>query len=539
MIRSRSIEAIIVSSLIIIGASGVETNSVAQPTPTVSKKIPTGHVPTKPEFVEGEVLVKYTERFLTKEPIQRARKIKEAGELLKSEFHIAVLRTHVDLGIQRLKLPADETVSTAIKNFSRLRIVEFVEPNYRIYPQQVYSAPPNDTHWLDGKLWGMNQIGMQFAWNQSASIQANNVIIAVLDSGIEKNHTELTPHLWQNLQEYNASAGQPNGADEDNNGIYDDMYGASFCTYPTGALMSGNNSDNLLNPHGTLVAGVIGALVGNGLNVAGVHREARLMALKVLCHSNNSGTVDDAVTAINYAVSHGATIINMSWAVASGGSEISDRSDAQSPGGPSNSLRTAIQNAGSALFVAAAGNSVWSMSGPDLRNNDAFPVYPANYGAEGLNNVIAVAATTVCAPDDFGWPHNGTCSNGVPYHETFWEQSHYGQTTVHIAAPGDNIWSTALDPSTTASIALAFSGTSAATPHVAGCAALLQSMRGAISPSSLFSPHSLRELLMNSGDPITGLSVVSGKRLNCARAMSEWVPSDMVPPRAPSGLEVH
>ena len=227
------------------------------------------------------------------------------------------------------------------------------------------------------------------------------------------------------------------------------------------------------------------------------------------------GAASDAIHAIEYAMSKGAAIINNSWrllpSVTADGIQHPTVDEI-------NNLTVAIQmtncqpmypNCKPALFVAAAGNALPGES----ENNDLVngKVYPASIN---VSNVIVVAAT------------NQT--------DALWVDSHYGPTTVHIAAPGVNIDSTSLGNQNNGISAT--SGTSMAAPHVAGCAALLQARSSAIS-SSLLSVTDLKNKILNNADPIVGLMVIGGRRLNCAQAMSS-VPSygDTTPPASPTGL---
>jgi len=281
---------------------------------------------------------------------------------------------------------------------------------------------PNDPLFDD--LWALKNTGQNggvagadmeaaLAWDYLTS--AANVLVAVIDTGIDYSHPDLSSNMWVNANEI-----PENGLDDDGNGFIDDIYGWDFC-----------NDD--YNPrddhfHGTHVAGTIGAVGNNNYGVVGVCWKVRIMALKFLS-ATGSGAISDAIDAVYYATDNGARVLNNSW----GG------------GGYSDLLHAAIEYAASSnvLFVAAAGNSG--------ENADVYPHYPSSYGNE---NVLSVAATD--SSDELAGFSN------------------YGALTVDVAAPGVSILSTY--PVSHASGPFhAISGTSMATPQVVGLAALLLS----------------------------------------------------------------
>jgi subtilisin family serine protease len=236
-----------------------------------------------------------------------------------------------------------------------------------------------------------------------------SVVVGDIDTGIDYSHPDLAANVWVNPGEV---AG--NAIDDDGNGYVDDVNGWDFV----------NNDNNPMDDHGhgTHTSGTVGAAGNNGVGVAGVNWNVRVAGLKFLS-AQGSGTTSNAIRAIQYATAKGMRVTNNSW----GG------------GGPSQGLFDAIaaaRNAGS-LFVAAAGNNG--------ANNDLMPFYPASYT---LDNVIAVAATT--------------SSDGLA------SFSNYGATSVDLGAPGAGIVSTV--PGNRYE---SWSGTSMATPHVSGAAALL------------------------------------------------------------------
>jgi subtilisin family serine protease len=318
---------------------------------------------------------------------------------------------------------------TLMNELRALPEVLYAEPNF------IYKAVGSDANSdsLYDKLWGLNNTGSnepdrnggysgsvglagsdinaEKAW--AITKGSKKVVIAVIDTGIDYNHPDLKDNMWVNTSEV---AG--NGKDDDSNGYIDDVYGWNA------QADNGNPMDG--NAHGTHCAGTIGAR-HNSIGVAGVMNDVSLMAVKFLSDSG-SGSLADAVEAIDYATKMNVDIMSNSW----GG------------GGFSQTLEDAIKAARNKglLFVAAAGN--------DGTNNDSSPQYPSNYQ---VDNVISVAAHT-----------NGDSM------ATF---TCYGKRTVHVAAPGHNILSTT--PNNGYKV---FSGTSMATPHVSGVLGLLLSQTG-------------------------------------------------------------
>lgn len=246
---------------------------------------------------------------------------------------------------------------------------------------------------------------------------APNVVVAVLDTGIDFDHPDLKANMWVNPQE------EPDNRDNSGNGFVDDIYGVDLVT--GGAPMD-------FDGHGTHVAGTIGAIGNNQDGVVGVAWDVELMSVKIL---SPGGTLSDVVRGIDYAWENGAHILNNSWGILLYGSRLFDTWRSQSLADAI--LRT--QNAG-AIFVTAAGN--------DADDVDIFPDFPADHQAQA-DNVVNVAA----------YDRRGLLA----------EFSNYGVRNVHIAAPGHQILSTW--PGNTYNT---ISGTSMAAPHVAGVLALLK-----------------------------------------------------------------
>lgn len=345
--------------------------------------------------------------------------------------------------------------------------IEYIEPNY-IYQ---HFATSNDTYFSNGSLWGTygastspaNQYGTNAAsvW-AAGNVGAATVYVGIIDEGYMYNHSDLAANAGKNPGEV---AG--NGIDDDGNGLRDDVYGWDF---------DGNNSsvfDGVSDDHGTHVAGTIGAVGGNGTGVAGMAWNVKMMGAKFL--GSRGGTAANAIKAIDYftdlKIRHGLNIVatNNSW----GG------------GGFSQALLDAIARANSAgiLFIAAAGN--------ETNNNDATASYPASYN---VANVISVASIT--------------SSGGL---SSF---SNYGATKVHLGAPGSAIYSTvpvsAGRKNPAGSGYASYNGTSMATPHVSGAAALY----AASHPGA--SMQSIKSAILNNVIATPSLSgkTITGGRLN-------------------------
>jgi len=345
--------------------------------------------------------------------------------------------------------------------------VLFAEPNY-IYTHQAIS---NDTYYTNGSLWGMygdattpaNQYGSQAgeAW-AAGHTGSTDVYVGVIDEGIQFDHPDLAGQVWTNPYD------PTDNIDNDGNGYVDDIHGWDF---------DGNNNTiydggtrGSLDDHGTHVSGTIGGKGGNGIGVVGVNWNVTLISGKFL--GRRGGTTANSIKAVDYFTDlktrHGLNVVatNNSW----GG------------GGFSQGLLDAIVRAAkqNILFIAAAGNSG--------TNNDATANYPSNYNTTagaGYDSVIAVAAIT--------------STGGLA------SFSQFGATTVDLGAPGSGVWST-----TAYNTYSSYSGTSMATPHVTGGAALYASTH----PGS--TAAAIRTALLSSAIPTASLSgkCVTGGRLN-------------------------
>ena len=344
----------------------------------------------------------------------------------------------------------------------RASMVQMAEPDFI---RQSLLAP-NDPKFVDGTLWGLNQISdadidAPEGWDIRNS--AGNLIVAVVDTGIRYTHQDLAANMWRNPNEI---AG--NGVDDDGNGLVDDVYGCNAYG------RNGNPMDD--NGHGSHCSGTIGGVGNNGVGVTGVAWGVKLMACKFLS-STGSGADSDAVTCIDYARLKGAKALSCSW----GG------------GGYGASMSAAIDRARAAgmILVAAAGN--------DARNNDSAPSYPASYPQD---NIVAVAATTRT---------DGLASF-----------SNYGSSSVDIAAPGDGIYSSV---SSSDSAYATYSGTSMATPHVSGVLALLAAQYPADTYVSL-----IQRLMNGTDAVAALAGKTRSGRLNLAKALGATNNPVPVPP---------
>jgi subtilisin family serine protease len=292
----------------------------------------------------------------------------------------------------------------------------------RYWPAQTLSRFAADP--LQGEQWAFapqSVLDLPRAWQLS---QGAGVTVAVVDTGARLDHPDLAPNIWTNFGEIPG-----NGIDDDHNGYVDDVHGVDLTTTkPVQNLSDGFG-------HGTHVAGIIAA-AQNGRGVVGVAPKAKLMIVRVM-DAKGVGTTGGVAEGIRYAAANGARIINLSI-----------QGDTPDP-----RLNDAIAAAGAAnaLVVVAAGNSA--------RDIDSKPSYPASIAAP---NLVAVAATT---------PATG---RGLQ------DQSNFGRLDVQLAAPGEDILSTA---NTGGYISL--TGTSMAAPMVSGVAALAASVNPGLSATDL------------------------------------------------------
>jgi thermitase len=325
--------------------------------------------------------------------------------------------------------------------------VAYVEPDYLVRA----SAVPSDTFF--SLQYGLLQdsdadIDATDAWETRTKCAR----VAVLDTGVDTDHPDLVDNLWDNDDEKPG-----NGKDDDDNGYVDDHIGVD--------IRDGEGDGEDGNGHGTHVAGIIGASGDNGLGVSGVCWSGSVMSVKFM-NSRGQGAMSDAAEAIEYAVRNGARVLNCSFGSTSNSSALEDAIDYAKDKG--------------ALIVAAAGND-----GVDI---DKEPVYPAAY-SDG--NILSVTAST--SSDELAGYAN------------------YGDESVDVAAPGDDVVSTYRGGGYAA-----MSGTSMAAPAAAGAAAILRKEN----PDSDYSDwrKALRKKV-DKPDALEG-SVLYDGRLNLRRALA-------------------
>ena len=401
----------------------------------------------KVEFAEHRVIVKFKSQTAITPGSQANEALSASAITALGGIQGTVIKSFSNINAHLVQTPMK--VGKAIEVLYRSGAVQYAEPDYKV---QAIATTPNDPKFVD--LWGLNNTGQNFgtpdadidapeAWD--IRTDASNVIVGVVDTGVDYGHVDLSANMWKNPKEIPG-----NGIDDDGNGWVDDVYGIDTCN---------DDSDPMDDHfHGTHVSGTIGARGNNGVGVAGVAWKTKIMALKFLC-GDGFGFTSDAIDAINYALitklnnNYPRMVLSNSW----GG------------GGFSQSLFDTISIAKGmgVLFIAAASN--------DGMNTDTAIMYPSGYN---IDNIISVGASDVT--DNRAWFSN------------------YGCSSVDVFAPGDNIEST-----TPGNSYEFFSGTSMATPHISGMAALIW----AKNPGKNW--KSIKSAIMNSVDQSAAMSRIS------------------------------
>jgi subtilisin family serine protease len=364
-----------------------------------------------------------------------------------------VLETIPALGIIRLSVPE----SHLTQRITRLQAdprVAWAEPNYLVYPDFI----PNDPLYSSTQKSYLSRLQVEGAWD--VTIGRPDVVIAVLDTGVEMSHPDLATGIWTNPGEI-----PDNGLDDDGNGFVDDVHGWDF------ADEDNDPSDDYW--HGTHVAGIAAARTNNATGIAGMAGGATIMPVDVF--RGGIGTYADLIQAIVYAADNGADVINMSLGALS----------------YSRGEEAAVEYAWKrgAVLVAAAGNN----------GNDAWH-YPAAHA-----HVIGVAATD-------SYDRRASFSSFGPF--------------VAVSAPGVAVMSSILGNRYGLG-----SGTSMATPHVSGLAALI------LSRNPTLTNEEVRAIIESTADDLGTLGrdpFYGFGRINAARALAAVPPLPDPPPTPPS-----
>ena len=433
----------------------------------------------KPQYIEGEVLVKYQ----TDSQASDHRSLRAAYQLSLKEA-LPFIDTEL------LATPKGQSTMQIVAKLAADPRVAAVQPNY-LYHANELADPSLPSDPAFNLQWALHNTGQVIngvagqadvdldapeAW-QSGSAPASPVVVAVIDTGVDINHPDLKGKIWVNKTELNGIK----GTDDDKNGYIDDINGWNFVNNSGQVYI--NASDDY---HGTHVAGSIAAGINDGTGIAGVANQVSVMPLKFLGPGGTGSTVN-AVKAIQYATSQGALLANNSW----GG------------GSYDPALYAAIREF-SRPFIVAAGN--------EKKNTDLRPSYPSAYD---LANIIAVAAID---------------NRGI---KAAW--SNYGLTTVDVGAPGVNIYSCYPGGMYTY-----LSGTSMAAPHVSGVVALVLGAKPAFATDRIEDVAAVKKIILDSaranplislaGKTVTGGTVNARDALLLANGNTLPTPPDVTPP---------
>jgi subtilisin family serine protease/subtilase family serine protease len=400
------------------------------------------------ETREGEILVRF------KASVPTATRDAKHGK--KGNLKLRELKRS---GVHQVGVSPDQTLDAAVASYRADPDVEYAEPNFALRALLTPNEPSFNL------LWGLNNTGQTLgtpgvdirasaAWDITTG--SNTVVVMVIDSGADYTHPDLAANMWVNPGEIPG-----NGIDDDGNGYIDDVRGID--------VVNGDADPMDDFGHGTHVAGTIGAVGNNALGVVGVNWNVKILPCRIL-DSTGNGTIADAIVCLEYARALKASGVNI----------VATNNSYGGLSAFSQTMYDAINAQRDILFIAAAGNS-----GLD---NDTVDFYPADFN---LPNVISVAATD----------HTDAMASF----------SHFGRRSVHVAAPGVNIWSTLNFNSYQSA-----SGTSMAAPHVAGLAALLKAQ----DPTRDW--RALKNLILSGADAKPSLAgkTVSGGRLNAFNGVS-------------------
>ena len=442
-----------------------------------------------PTYRTGEILVRFAPDNQGKQKKKKQNEILHRHGCGKTDREFK----SVD-GLCKIKLPPGMDVETALKELKKscsTGEILYAEPNY-IFE---LCNTPNDTYYQEGRLWNLDIIEAPAAWD-IADGSDHDVVVAVLDTGINYYHPDLINNMWINRgedvdpqgvgsEDFSMPGVEIFGEehfDNDTNSFPNDVVGYVFSA--EWLNVSRHEPDDYMG-HGSHVAGIIGAEGNNEEGVIGVCPNVKLMALRVqgtIMPQVEAITAEAVVDSIEYAMNQNVDIFNASWGYRDQGpTDIGYNTN-----GYSQALYDQIAAAGSngMLFVAAAGNYG--------QNIDTTHFYPASYD---LDCIISVMAT-----DESDQPAAGED----------WATS-YGKHDVDLAAPGKEILSCYLRGENY----IQDSGTSMAAPHVTGACALLWSYKPGLSNQQV------KDILLATADPIPDLEnlCASGARLNVYKAL--------------------
>jgi subtilisin family serine protease len=421
----------------------------------------------EPNYALDRVLVQFTrqkesECLLSEAKVALVKSI--CGGTIEHEYGIVP-------GLTLVKLPKGQAVEDSLESLNTADGILYAEPDY-IYRT---ASIPNDSYFT--QLWGLHNTG-QTGGTSDADIDApeawdiktdaDEIIIAVLDTGVYYTHPDLSANMWTNPGEIPG-----NGIDDDKNGYVDDVYGWNF--------FHENNNTLDEDGHGTRCAGIIGAVGNNAQGVTGICWNIKIMGLKITFLGSDEWTfyVSNAIQGIEYAINKEAKVLNASWGAYDYSQSLKDAIDAANTAG--------------VLFVAAAGN--------ECNNNDFNGLYPASYNCD---NIISVMASDAYDRRSI-WPEYPASSN-------------WGPNSVDLAAPGTDIYTPGLGGTY-----YYMDGTSAATPYVAGAAALVWATNPTLShlqvKKIILDTVDVIPALQN--DPNYGRLCLTAGRLNLYKAVRE------------------
>lgn len=370
-------------------------------------------------------------------------------QLEESESHGGILRSFSSSGKTTIEVkPAkDRPLDLGTINSSNEKVID--------EPSALFNDPAIT------EAWGLKKTDAARAWSLSRG--SKDIIVAVIDTGVDVRHEDIKNNLWKNPGETGIDAKgkdkASNGIDDDGNGFIDDVYGWNF--------VSNNNKLDDNHGHGCHIGCLIGAEAGNGKGISGIAPQVSLMILKYFDPKfPNTDNLKNTIKSIEYAVKMGAHIINYSG----GGTEFSKEEF--------EAIQLAEQKG--VLFVAAAGN--------EKSNSDKFKYYPADYGLKNIISVTAIDTVTQVLPS-----------------------SNYGVETVDIAAPGHEILS-CLPNNTYGKM----TGTSQATAFVSGAAAIIMAHK------KISNPEEVKKYILSTGDVNTSLTnkTRTSRKLNLFKALT-------------------